>query len=378
METTLLRSCLALPKFSYTLRTCPPSHITKATSEFDAAMRESLEAILGGPISDWSWLMVGGIPPQQSCPAKTNLEEHARILQESCMQDLLATCTRYVPFLHNLAPILARSCKKSARNSKLAGNYSCSISCKILHHFLQESCKIVQELCKILDISRARAKQVLHARFLQDSYLASSFLLGGGVNLRSAAKHAPAAFIASSAQSRGLVEKILAQPPDLSPHLDLTVSAPATAASQPDWQQLEVIDVPLRQHHLSRAIDESVHQQLLSSASSPRDRALALSTTLPHAGDWLNCVPSSALGLHLQDREFCCCLRYWLGIPLHSGPYTCPECRHTADEHGDHQVGCGGNGDRITRHNAIRDVLFSAAQSAALAPSREAAGVVPA
>ena len=263
METTLLRSCLALPKLSYTLRTCPPSHITKATSEFDAAMRESLETILGGPISDWSWL------------------------------------------------------KASLPSSR------------------------------------------------------------GGVNLRSAAKHAPAAFIASSAQSRGLVEKILAQPPDLSPHLDPAVSALATAASQPDWQQLEVIDVPLRQHHLSQAIDESVHQQLLSSASSPRDRALALSTTLPHAGDWLNCVPSSALGLHLQDREFRCCLRYWLGIPLHSGPYTCPECRHTADEHGDHQVGCGGNGDRITRHNAIRDVLFSAAQSAALAPSREAAGVVP-
>ena len=44
---------------------------------------------------------------------------------------------------------------------------------------------------------------------------------------------------------------------------------------------------------------------------------------------------------------------------------------------GDHQVGCGGNGDRISRHNAIRDVLFSAAQSAALAPSKETPGLVP-
>ena len=35
------------------------------------------------------------------------------------------------------------------------------------------------------------------------------------------------------------------------------------------------------------------------------------------------------------------------------------------------RMSCGGNGDRIARHNAIRDVLFSAAQSAALAPSRE-------
>ena len=30
---------------------------------------------------------------------------------------------------------------------------------------------------------------------------------------------------------------------------------------------------------------------------------------------------------------------------------------------GDHQVGCGGNGDRIHRHYSIRDALFSAAHS---------------
>ena len=88
-------------------------------------------------------------------------------------------------------------------------------------------------------------------------------------------------------------------------------------------------------------------------------------------------VPSASLGLHLQDREFQCCLRYWLGVPLHSNPFPCPECRGIADSFGDHQVGCGGIGHRISRHNAIRDVVFSAAQSAALAPSKETAGMVP-
>ena len=39
------------------------------------------------------------------------------------------------------------------------------------------------------------------------------------------------------------------------------------------------------------------------------------------------------------------------------------------DTYGDHQVGCGGNGDRISRHNTIQDVIFSAAQCAALASS---------
>ena len=145
----------------------------------------------------------------------------------------------------------------------------------------------------------------------------------------------------------------------------------------PKYGFLEDIDIDLRQRALSHAIDEASFQHLLSSADSNRSRALALSSALPHAGDWLNVVPSPSLGLHLQDREYRCCLLYWLGVPLHSNPFPCPKCRGVADVMGDHQVGCGGNGDRISRHNAIRDVLFSAAQSAALAPSKETPGFVP-
>ena len=37
----------------------------------------------------------------------------------------------------------------------------------------------------------------------------------------------------------------------------------------------------------------------------------------------------------------------------------------------------GSNGDRITRHNAIWDVIFSAAQSASLAPSKEMPNLIP-
>ena len=40
-------------------------------------------------------------------------------------------------------------------------------------------------------------------------------------------------------------------------------------------------------------------------------------------------------------------------------------------------VGCGGNGDRIFRHDSIHDTLFSVAQSAALAPWKEAPSLIP-
>ena len=59
MEMTLLRSCLALPKVSFVLRACPPSHIHHSTNLFDATIHHTLEDIVGGPVSDWSWLKAG-------------------------------------------------------------------------------------------------------------------------------------------------------------------------------------------------------------------------------------------------------------------------------------------------------------------------------
>ena len=73
----------------------------------------------------------------------------------------------------------------------------------------------------------------------------------------------------------------------------------------------------------------------------------ALSTAIPHAGDWLNVVPSRALGLHLQDWEFRVSLQYWLGLQMADELTPCSMCRSAGDPHGDHQVGCGGNGDQI-------------------------------
>ena len=263
IETSLLRSCLALPKVSYVLRACPPTHLLHAAEELDYSMRKTLEAIIGAPLTDWSWL-------------------------------------------------------KASLPSSL-----------------------------------------------------------GGLNLRSAVLHAPAAFIASNSNSQPLIRRILGLSPPPSPHLNAAVTALAEAATRPNWTSLDVIDVPLRQKSLSHSIDEAIKQRLLSTAPTIRSHALSLSSGLPHAGDWLNVIPSPSLGLHLHDQEFRSCLRYWLGVPLHSSSYPCPECGRVADMFGDHQVGCGGNGDRIARHNAVRDVLFSAAQSAALAPIKEAPSLVP-
>ena len=67
---------------------------------------------------------------------------------------------------------------------------------------------------------------------------------------------------------------------------------------------------------------------------------------------------------------------YWLGMPLHSSSYILlPRMSQLA--FGDNQADCGGNSDRIIHHKAIRDVVFSVAQSAALAPFKELSNLIP-
>ena len=263
MEIALLRSCLALPKLSFSLRTCPPMYIQQACSNFDNLMRDTLSDIVGCPIPDWQWL-------------------------------------------------------KASLPSSL-----------------------------------------------------------GGLNLRRASLHASAAFIGSLVLTEDLSDQVL--DPDTSPclHLSDTINLLALAANQPTWTSLQTIDVPCQTRSLSRSIDKASHSLLLSSSPDTRFSALAFSTALPHAGDWLNSIPSISLGLHLHDSEFRVCLCYWLGLRIQGENLLCPVCSLPSDEFGDHGIGCGGNRDRIQRHDAVRDVLFAAAQTAALAPRKEVPSLIP-
>ena len=169
----------------------------------------------------------------------------------------------------------------------------------------------------------------------------------------------------------------MARPAKAPQHLPHAIYALSTAAARPDWVSTESINIPLRCHSLSYSIDEACFSSLSGSAPDVCSGALALSSSIPHASDWLNVVPSSTLGLHLLNCEFRLCLRYWLGLQLFPDGAQCSVCHTIADPYGDHHAGCEGNGDRILRHNALHDALFSAAQSSALAPQREVPSLIP-
>ena len=44
-----------LPKFSFILRTCPPSLIEGAIQQFDNALRDAVSGIVDALLSEWAW-----------------------------------------------------------------------------------------------------------------------------------------------------------------------------------------------------------------------------------------------------------------------------------------------------------------------------------
>ena len=58
-------------------------------------------------------------------------------------------------------------------------------------------------------------------------------------------------------------------------------------------------------------------------------------------------------------------------------PAQCPACLRLSDVMGDHALCCGTGGERISRHNALRDAFFDTAVSAGLGPSKEGRFLLP-
>ena len=108
-----------------------------------------------------------------------------------------------------------------------------------------------------------------------------------------------------------------------------------------------------------------------------REVARMASLSLPQAGAWLNCPPLPALGLHLRGPEFVIAAKFRLGMQVYDSAGNCPACGRHSDVMGDHGMVCGTGGERIARHNALRDALHDTAAAAGLAPQKEGRALLP-
>ena len=75
--------------------------------------------------------------------------------------------------------------------------------------------------------------------------------------------------------------------------------------------------------------------------------------------------------------EFVAFVKYRLGVPVFSSAGQCPACSRHSDALGDHAISCGYQGERIARHDGLRYVLWQAAQTGCLGPTREDRALLP-
>ena len=201
----------------------------------------------------------------------------------------------------------------------------------------------------------------------------------GGLGLRGALHHASSSFASSvlstASQARALQNRQndatpLSLPQDILNDLSLKLGEEASVETLWGFSQKAIsLKVDLRRL--------SILQGQVEDLGSVREKARLASLGLHHAGSWLTVVPTPALGLHLQPIEFVFAVKYRLGCQVYDHDGPCPACYQASDKFGDHALCCGHWGERITRHNDIRDHIFKMAGSAVLNPVKEGRFLLP-
>ncbi len=152
---------------------------------------------------------------------------------------------------------------------------------------------------------RAAAEGIIGAPFSDTEWLQATLPSGvmGGAGLRSAASHAPAAYLVSVSSADDIIREITGGNPgpgeaeagaaSQSPHFAQALALLNERVQDPYTP--ETISVT-RQKVVSHAIDSFTHQQLAASLEGDRDIARLNSLGVLGAGDWLNCVPPRRWG----------------------------------------------------------------------------------
>ena len=209
---------------------------------------------------------------------------------------------------------------------------------------------------------------------------AARSLKTGGLGLRRASLHSPAAYLSSitaCAKKCKEIDERFTWASGCAADALAAHNAMVDVSDELEWQsQLDDV-VPVQQKSLSHAIDAKDMADHLGRLPAS-DRAALLSETLRGAYNFLEAVPTENLGLRMEPIHFRTELRRRLLMDLHiSGDSFCVLCDQISDAKGRHDIMCSCGGDRTTRHNAARNLVASFAAQAALNPVLEKPALLP-
>ena len=71
-------------------------------------------------------------------------------------------------------------------------------------------------------------------------------------------------------------------------------------------------------------------------------------------------------------------MKRWLGMPIFNQDHLCSACHmHSMDAFGHHTSVCPTKGDRIRRHNVLRDIIYDFCSIASWGPKKETPHIFP-
>ena len=190
----------------------------------------------------------------------------------------------------------------------------------------------------------------------------------GGLGLRASKQHSAAAYVSSIFSSKELIDRFLNKDSlILNSHIPDSFAAFNSLVHSDS--KLTPGMTPTDQRMLSLAIDKQSLNSTLADLNV-LDKARLMSCSMPHANSWIRALPIA--NNKLSNLEWSIIAKRWLGIAIFEDDHLCSACgKQVMDVFGHHAVVCDCSGDRIKRHNAIRDCLFDSCVAACWAPVKE-------
>lgn len=244
---------------------------------------------------------------------------------------------------------------------------------------------IAEELRAFDEALRESASAVVGKPLPDHSWqIAQLSLAQGGLGLRLPTLHSAAAYLGSVRASADLCSQVDKKfdPSDAAGGLGLLNAlhrVQAACLPAAPVQSIAVSDLSLigSQRILSSQIDAKIADTLSRDFQTPGaiPRHLALAA-VPGAGAWLT-APASRDTREIDEPLYRICAQRRLRVPIFNGDEICPLCGAPMDRFGDHALVCPCGGDRVIRHNSIRDQLFDEMRGGGLSVEREKTGLLP-
>ena len=197
--------------------------------------------------------------------------------------------------------------------------------------------------------------------------------------MRDPVAHAPAAFLASLSATTRLCRTIYRDfdPADVCGGLLRQRTKARFHASVLDGAATNLDNTRVSQRELSGMVDAKIRRSLTVDAeSSSAFLSHFALCCLPGAAAWLTTCPAKD-GRSIDGPLFVVALRRRLRIHIFDSETACPCCGDILDVWGDHCLTCSCAGNRVVRHNSVRDVVYEDSRDAGLQAEREKAGLLP-